>query len=104
MRDGELRVEGRVPRNLEHFAYHFPSSPVLPAYVQFEWLMEEVEVAFDIPTTPCTIRKVKFNEVFRPGDEFSLRADWDPTSRQLTFALHRDGQPAVSGIIEIESP
>lgn len=103
MRGGELRVVGRVPENLKHFVDHFPSNSVLPAYVQIEWLMEEVENAFEIATTPCRIRRVKFNQVLRPGDEFSLTAQWDPPSGRLSFTVIRAGDTAASGIIEIDS-
>ncbi len=62
-REGDsLRIRARVPRDLLYFDGHFPGHPLLPGFVQLDWVMrldpQPTSSRGDAsPTIPRTVRK-----------------------------------------------
>jgi predicted hotdog family 3-hydroxylacyl-ACP dehydratase/3-hydroxymyristoyl/3-hydroxydecanoyl-(acyl carrier protein) dehydratase len=94
-----LRVEARVPADLAFFEGHFPGSPVLPGFVQLQWVAELARQRLDVDPLWTRIEALKFREPLLPGDAFSLRVDVERTDGEvgLRFALRRAARPISEG-------
>lgn len=102
-RDGEHASGTSTTRRLRVlraavFAGHFPELPVVPGYVQVEWVME---AAAELAGRALTVRRaeaLKFRDLLRPEDLVDLRAELSEDGDCLTFRLNRpDGRIVSQG-------
>jgi acyl-CoA synthetase (AMP-forming)/AMP-acid ligase II/3-hydroxymyristoyl/3-hydroxydecanoyl-(acyl carrier protein) dehydratase len=85
----------RVPAG-DVFAGHFPDLPVVPGFVQIDWVMD---AAVDLVGRPVTLRRIeglKFRDLVRPEQVVDLRAELSEDRTCLTFKLSRQDGRVVS--------
>jgi len=97
-------LEARVPREADFREGHFPDFPVLPAFVQMQWVARYAREAFGIEVAPCEIRAMKFRAMLHPGDRFRLELDWEPDRERLAFRYRVEGGEVSSGRIAVGAP
>ena len=96
-RDGH-RFVLRVPDDLWVFPDHFPSRPILPAYVQLEAVLRRVQRVWPALRPPCRVPALKFSRAITPGDEVVLSLTRIEAIVELAMAM--DGRPCLVGRLE----
>lgn len=82
--EAELRLS--IPSDLEYFAGHFPSSPVVPGVVQLKWAIESARRLLDVSGEVTRMEALKFQQVMLPGAVATLTLEWDADEGKLDFA------------------
>jgi hypothetical protein len=70
------RWDFRVPESLVYLEGHFPSFPVVPGVVQVQWVMKFAEEWLGQTFEVKRLEAVKFKDLLRPGQEFSLNLSY----------------------------
>jgi len=70
---------------LRPFQGHFVQAAVLPGVAQVDWAMRFARQVFAMPAGFSRMDAVKFQQLARPGDELTLRLDWDAARGILSF-------------------
>ncbi|WP_256643633.1 AMP-binding protein [Stenotrophomonas sp. 9(2022)] len=70
---------------LRPFQGHFVQAAVLPGVAQVDWAMRFARQVFAMPAGFSRMDAVKFQQLARPGDELTLRLDWDAVRSILSF-------------------
>lgn len=87
-----VRVE--VPENYYAFVGHFPGDPILPGFVQVEWILSWYQQFKWIngrqqgpggPVRLHKIKQIKFMRPIRPKMKIVATMDRHPTSQSLEF-------------------
>jgi 3-hydroxymyristoyl/3-hydroxydecanoyl-(acyl carrier protein) dehydratase len=81
-------VQARIPQDLRYLEGHFPGYPIVPGIAQLLPLVYEPARTIwpDLPA-PSGIKRLKFLEALRPGDELEVRLVREP--KRLRFEIHR---------------
>jgi uncharacterized membrane protein/3-hydroxymyristoyl/3-hydroxydecanoyl-(acyl carrier protein) dehydratase len=88
-----------VPMNHPAFAGHFPGSPVLPAVVLLEQVIEAAERLHGGPITVVEMPRAKFVAPLLPGDSATIRLRRE---RALVhFEVHRGANRVAQGVFRI---
>lgn len=100
-RDGEgarCTLGVRVPHDLRYFEGHFPEQPIVPGIAQLLTLVYEpaTRVWPDLPA-PTSVKRLKFLEALRPGDELAVRLRREPA--KLRFEIRRGELLCSHGIL-----
>ncbi len=88
-KDGErCVVRARVPADLRYLEGHFPGHPIVPGIAQLLPLVYEPARSIwpDLPS-PSSIKRLKFLEALRPGDELEVHLVRQPA--RLRFEIRR---------------
>lgn len=75
-----------IPADLEYFAGHFPSSPVVPGVVQLKWAIESARRLLNVSGEVTRMEALKFQQVMLPGAVAILTLEWDADEGKLDFA------------------
>jgi 3-hydroxymyristoyl/3-hydroxydecanoyl-(acyl carrier protein) dehydratase len=97
----QLVVQLALDPELVWFAGHFPEMPLLPGVVQIHLAIHHACRYWAIVPQFGGMEMVKFQHPLRPGCEVTLRLNWQPENRKLSFSFVRDGVLASSGRIKL---
>lgn len=91
-------VKARVPADLRYLEGHFPGQPIVPGIAQLLPLVYETarSVWSDLPA-PNGIKRLKFLEAIRPGDELLVSLAREPG--KLRFEIKRGELLATLGTL-----
>src|SRR5687768_4654042 len=94
----ECLVRARVPATLRYLEGHFHGQPIVPGVAQLLPLVYETArgVWSDLPA-PNGIKRLKFLEAIRPGDELSVSLVREPG--KLRFEIRRGDLLATMGTL-----
>lgn len=90
-----LRARARVPKDLVYLAGHFPGYPVLPGFVELDWVLGLAREQLALAEPLAAIEALKFRSLLLPGAEFELCLE--PTAAGLRFALASSEGDVASG-------
>jgi 3-hydroxymyristoyl/3-hydroxydecanoyl-(acyl carrier protein) dehydratase len=75
-----------IPSDLEYFAGHFPSSPIVPGVVQLKWAIESAHRLLGVPAEVTRMEALKFQQAMLPGTVAMLTLKWVAAEGKLHFA------------------
>jgi acyl-CoA synthetase (AMP-forming)/AMP-acid ligase II len=99
---GFLERSCRVPVDLSCFSGHFPGSPMVPAALQLDWVMDLVADLLDAAASVEAIDLARFSAPLRPGDRFSIQVR-DASADRVEFRLWNGDREYARGRVRIAS-
>lgn len=94
-----LEITLDVPMHHPSFAGHFPGSPVLPAVVLLEYVIEAAEKLYGGPLAIMEMPRAKFVSPLVPGDSATIRLRRE--SEFVHFEVHRGANRVAQGVFRI---
>jgi 3-hydroxyacyl-[acyl-carrier-protein] dehydratase len=96
--ENERTVRARVPADLRYLEGHFPGQPIVPGIAQLLPLVyETAQRAWSDLPAPTGIKRLKFLEAIRPGDELTVSLVREPN--KLRFEIKRGELLATMGTL-----
>ncbi len=95
----QVSLSLKVPDDLAYFPGHFPQQPVVPGFVQVDWVMTYARQYFALQSPIRSIEALKFQSVLLPNNECKLEMQWSPERQRLQFSLKGEVQTHASGRI-----
>ncbi len=91
-------VKIRVPHDARYFEGHFPGQPILPGIAQLVALVYEPATRAwpDLPA-PKSVKRLKFLEALKPGDELEVRLRRE--QGKLRFEIRRSDLLCSQGVL-----
>jgi predicted hotdog family 3-hydroxylacyl-ACP dehydratase len=89
-----------VPAAPELFEGHFPGDPILPGFVQLDWVLGLARAELGALAPPAALEGLRFRSPLRPGQEFDLRIDASPG--RLVFELGTGGREISFGRLSLD--
>ncbi|MEE8059383.1 MAG: hypothetical protein V3T17_16335 [Pseudomonadales bacterium] len=88
----------------EHPCYvaHFPGNPIVPGALLLQWVLRLLKQHY-AHVRVSGLHTIKFLSVVKPGDDCRLAAVENATSTQLKINLLCNGNPALKGVLDIET-
>jgi acyl-coenzyme A synthetase/AMP-(fatty) acid ligase len=86
-----------VPNDLAYLEGHFDRFPLVAGVVQLKWALEAAGELLGDATTRPDPRTVKFKQVLRPLQEFTLRVKLDSANARADFSIANEEQQFSSG-------
>jgi acyl-CoA synthetase (AMP-forming)/AMP-acid ligase II/3-hydroxymyristoyl/3-hydroxydecanoyl-(acyl carrier protein) dehydratase len=86
-----------VPRDLAYFSGHYDGFPLVPGAVQVLWVAERLGRMLGRDVQAERMEAVKFRNVLRPGQLFTMTIDVETEKSRATFTLAHDGRVFSSG-------
>jgi 3-hydroxymyristoyl/3-hydroxydecanoyl-(acyl carrier protein) dehydratase len=83
-----LRLDLRIPPDLNCFKGHFPGLPLLPGAVQVDWAIRYARDYFVLPPRFHELRNLKFMRFVEPGARLTLQLEELRDSHEVTFGYH----------------
>lgn len=107
-RDGDDHVfELVVPRDLAYLDGHYNAFPLVPGVVQIHWVMLAIgRIVAGGSARPAGSRRmeaIKFKNVMRPAQRFTMRLWPDAAGLRWNFVLGHDGRVFSSGRIALDA-
>lgn len=100
-REGDsLRIRARVPRDLPYFDGHFPGHPLLPGFVQLDWVLQLAREQGLVSEPVAAVEALKFRAQLTPELEFELHLE--KTSSGLRFAYRSAEGELSSGRLRFD--
>ena len=94
-RDGrESILELVVPRDLAYLEGHYDAFPLVPGAVQIHWVMSALGRILGRRVSAQRMEAIKFKNVLRPAQVFTMRLQLDDERSRVTFTLNDEGTPA----------
>lgn len=91
-------VHARVPSELRYLEGHFPGQPIVPGVAQLVPLVyREARIAWPDLAAPTSIKRLKFLEALRPGDELEVQLVREPD--KLRFEIRRGETLCSHGVL-----
>ncbi len=91
-------LQARVPPDLRYLEGHFPGNPIVPGVAQLVPLVwREARLAWPALTAPSAIKRLKFLEALRPGDE--LEVELVKEREKLRFEIRRGETVCSHGVL-----
>ena len=87
----------RVPADLAFLDGHFEGFPVVPGVVQLRWALGAGTALLGQAPRVREIEALKFKDLLRPGQDFSLRVEISDAGKRLRFRLEDGNQLFSSG-------
>jgi 3-hydroxymyristoyl/3-hydroxydecanoyl-(acyl carrier protein) dehydratase len=100
-RDGSaVRIPVTVPGDLSLLEGHFPGNPIVPGVGQIVALAE-AQARRNWPElgAPRGLRRVKFQQALRPGDELSLVLERESKGAKVRFSIARGPEECTRGVL-----
>lgn len=88
-----------VAADLCYFEGHFPEVRLLPGVVQVTWAIEFGRALIPFEGRFRALNAVKFMRVIQPDTIVTLDLDYEPASRELTFAFRLGAQECSNGAV-----
>ena len=89
---GSIVVVAQLQEDTYWFRGHFPGEPVFPGVAQLNWAIEAAMGALEVRGRFAGIDGLKFQNIMRPGDYFTLQVDYLEAEHRLRFKyLFKDG-------------
>lgn len=96
--EGEDEVlELVVPRELAYLAGHYDAFPLVPGVVQIHWVLAALARRLGRSVSAERMEAVKFRNVLRPAQEFTMRLRVDAAASRASFTLAHQGRVFSSG-------
>lgn len=99
--DNTLHLDLQVPKELKYFEGHFPEIPVVPGFVQMDWVMNFAHEYLGVPKEISKMEAIKFHELIPPDKKFSMEIKWDPKKGKLYYKLYQKEQIFAQGRFQI---
>jgi acyl-coenzyme A synthetase/AMP-(fatty) acid ligase/3-hydroxymyristoyl/3-hydroxydecanoyl-(acyl carrier protein) dehydratase len=96
-RPGLIERRYVVPNDLVYLQGHFEGFPLVAGVVQVKWALEAAAELFDEMQSAPDLRSVKFRQVLRPLEDFTLRVQLDRAAGRADFAIANDDHEFSSG-------
>jgi 3-hydroxymyristoyl/3-hydroxydecanoyl-(acyl carrier protein) dehydratase len=91
-------LHARVPSALRYLQGHFPGHPIVPGVAQLVPLVyREARIAWPDLGAPASLRRLKFLEALRPGDELEVELVRD--GGKLRFEIRRGETRCSHGVL-----
>ena len=90
----------QVPANLAYLDGHFPRLAVVPGVCQLKWVTEEIAAFAGRPATVTAMSAVKFHELLRPGQRFSLEFGFNAQTSKWHYRLFHGERTISSGRLQ----
>lgn len=91
-------VRAHVPAGLRYFEGHFPDAPIVPGVAQLVPLVyREARSAWPDLGAPTSIKRLKFLEALRPGDNLEVHLVRQPD--KLRFEIRRGETLCSHGVL-----
>jgi len=91
-----------VPRDLAYFDGHYDEFPLVPGAVQIHWVMLALGRIAGRRVTAERMEAVKFRNVLRPAELFTMQLAIDEAFSHVTFTLGHGSRVFSSGRITLE--
>lgn len=89
----------RLPGDHPATQGHFPGNPVIPAAVLLSETLRLIEARLGLRLTPCRIRRAKFPNPARPGDDLAIEFTGSVPG-SIKFQCAVSGSPVLVGEVE----
>jgi acyl-coenzyme A synthetase/AMP-(fatty) acid ligase/3-hydroxymyristoyl/3-hydroxydecanoyl-(acyl carrier protein) dehydratase len=86
-----------VPRDLAYFSGHYDGFPLVPGAVQVLWVTTVLGRMLGRDATTSRMEAIKFRNVMKPGQRFTMTVDLDAAKSRASFTLAHDGRVFSSG-------
>jgi acyl-CoA synthetase (AMP-forming)/AMP-acid ligase II/3-hydroxymyristoyl/3-hydroxydecanoyl-(acyl carrier protein) dehydratase len=86
-----------VPRDLAYFSGHYDGFPLVPGAVQVLWVTERLGRLLGRDARTERMEAIKFRNVLRPGQLFTMTIDIETEKSRATFTLAHEGRVFSSG-------
>lgn len=91
-------LHARVPSALRYLEGHFPGHPIVPGVAQLVPLVyREARLAWPDLGAPSSLKRLKFLEALRPGDELEVELVREPT--KVRFEIRRGETRCSHGVL-----
>lgn len=87
----------RFDPELPIFKEHFPTDPIVPAYLQLARAREEAARWLGHPVSLVTVKGMKYRGLITPGREVSMRFEKRAGDDVISVSLVIDGEVATTG-------
>ena len=96
-------MELEVPHGLFYLKGHFPNFPIVPGFVQLDWVMYYSRQFLQANIEVSEFEVAKFQKTLLPGDTFILWARWKASKDSLEYRLFAGGAVYASGRVKVAS-
>ena len=90
-------IHCRVPPSLLYLSGHFSDFPVVPGFVQLNWVLGMASQYCNIPSHVSTYEAIKFKALLQPDDYFTIALKYNEKGKVLSFSLSDEEQEFSSG-------
>ncbi|MBS1228773.1 MAG: AMP-dependent synthetase and ligase [Proteobacteria bacterium] len=99
----QVVIDLLVPRELAHFAGHFPDLPILPGVVQIDWAIRHAREHLPLRGQFTALENIKFQALVLPDTQLELTLTWDDENARLDFIFANSQRRCSSGRIVFDS-
>jgi acyl-coenzyme A synthetase/AMP-(fatty) acid ligase/3-hydroxymyristoyl/3-hydroxydecanoyl-(acyl carrier protein) dehydratase len=92
-----------VPRDLAYFSGHYDGFPLVPGAVQVLWVTTVLGRMLGRDATASRMEAIKFRNVMKPGQRFTMTIDLDAAKSRASFTLAHEGRVFSSGRLAIQA-
>ncbi len=93
-----------VPRDLAYLEGHYDAFPLVAGVVQIHWVMDALAELKGVPAVAAErMEAIKFKDVLRPGQQFTLEIAIGPEPTRAQFSLSDGDRTFSSGRIHLLS-
>lgn len=92
-----VRLAFNIPEDLTYFDGHFPRHPIVPGFVQIDWVMHFARQFFPIHTALKKMESVKFLEVIQPNERIDLTLEFKPERHEIIYTFTNPNKTTGSG-------
>lgn len=95
----QVKLTLHLPVDLDYFAGHFPSLPVLPGVVQVDWAVRYAREYLAINGKFIALEHIKFQSLVLPDATLELLLSWNEKKNQIEFSFLTSERKYSSGCI-----
>lgn len=97
--DAMARISMHVPGSLVFFKGHFPKYPVVPGFVQVDWVIRSAYRCFAPLGEVTALKALKFRDMLLPDTAFSLQLHFQEAQRAVHFEIMGEQSRYSRGIV-----
>lgn len=84
------------------FSGHFPEEPILPGFALLSIVYDTIRLASTENLTVTGLKKIRFKQAVRPGDQLEIKAEKQKNSSAYSFTVIANGLDACTGTLIVD--